>query len=80
MEKPQIDFTQPMTFHNALLNFALSLACMMVALRDVASFRDEPDEALVNAVNLLCSMLEDAHNEAMVLAEELEKKFSKSLL
>jgi hypothetical protein len=80
MEKPQIDFTQPMTFHNALLNFALSLACMMVALRDVASFRDEPDEALVNATNLLCSMLEDAHNEAMVLAEELEKKFSKSLL
>mgnify|MGYP006276263939 FL=1 len=80
MEKPQIDFTQPMTFHNALLNFALSLACMMVALRDEASFRDEPDEALVNAVNLLCSMLEDAHNEAMVLAEELEKKFSKSLL
>ena len=80
METPQIDFTQPMTFHNALLNFALSLACMMVALRDVASFRDEPDEALVNATNLLCSMLEDAHNEAMVLAEELEKKFSKSLL
>ena len=80
MEKPQIDFTQPMTFQNALQNFALSLACMMVALRDEASFRDEPDEALVNAVNLLCSMLEDAHNEAMVLAEELEKKFSKSLL
>ena len=80
MEKPQIDFTQPMTFQNALQNFALSLACVMVALRDVASFRDEPDEALVNATNLLCSMLEDALNEAMVLAEELEKKFSKSLL
>jgi hypothetical protein len=80
MEKPQIDFTQPMTFQNALQNFALSLACVMVALRDVASFRDEPDEALVNAVNLLCSMLEDAHNEAMVLAEEQEKKFSKPLL
>ena len=80
MEKPQIDFTQPMTFQNALQHFALSLACVMVALRDEASFRDEPDEALVNAVNLLCSMLEDAHNEAMVLAEELEKKFSKSLL
>jgi hypothetical protein len=80
MKTPQIDFTQPMTFQNALQNFALSLACMMVALRDEASFRDEPDEALVNATNLLCSMLEDAFNEAMVLAEELEKKFSKSLL
>ena len=80
MKTPQIDFIQPMTFQNALQNFALSLACMMVALRDEASFRDEPDDAIVNAANLLCSMLEDSHHEAMVLAEEQEKKFSKPLL
>ena len=76
MEKPQIDFTQPMTFQNALQHFALSLACVMVALRDEASFRDEPDEALVNAVNLLCSMLEDAHNEALSLMNQIEQRIA----
>ena len=76
MEKPQIDFTQPMTFQNALQNFALSLACVMVALRDVASFRDEPDEALVNATNLLCSMLEDALNEALSLMNQIEQQIA----
>jgi hypothetical protein len=80
MERPQIDFTQPMTFQNALQNFALSLACVMVALRDEASFRDDPDNRILNAANLLCSMLDDSHRESMVLAEKLERKFSKSLL
>ena len=74
MEKPQIDFTQPMTFQNALQNFALSLACVMVSLRDEASFRDEPDDASLNAVNLLCSMLEDAHSEALSLMEQIERR------
>ena len=69
-----------MTFQNALQNFALSLACVMVALRDEASFRDDPDNRILNAANLLCSMLDDSHLESMVLVEKLERKFSKSLL
>ena len=76
MEKPQIDFTQPMTFQNALQNFTLSLACVMVALRDEASFRDEPDDAIVNAANLLCSMLEDAHNDARSLVNQIEQRIA----
>lgn len=74
MERPQIDFTQPITFQNALQNFALSLACVMIALRDEASFRDEPDDASLNAVDLLCSMLEDAHNEALSLKNQIERR------
>jgi hypothetical protein len=72
MDAPQIDFTQPMTFQNALQNFALSLAFVMVALRDEAAFREEPDEAILNAANLLCAMLEDSHREATKLAAWME--------
>ena len=76
MEKPQIDFTQPMTFQNALQNFALSLACVMVALRDEAAFREEPDQATLNAANVLCAMLEDSYREAMELAAGMERRWS----
>ena len=72
MDAPQIDFTQPMTFQYALQNFALSLAFVMVALRDEAAFREEPDEAILNAANLLCAMLEDSHREAIKLAAGME--------
>ena len=74
MDAPQIDFTQPMIFKNALQHFALSLAFVMVALRDEAAFREEPDEAIVNAANLLCSMLEDSYREAMELAAGMERR------
>jgi hypothetical protein len=74
MEKPQIDFTQPMTFQNALQNFALSLACVMVALRDEVNFGEDRDHALLTAANLFCSMLEDAHPEAVALMNKLERK------
>ena len=76
MDAPQIDFTQPMTFQNALQNFALSLAFVMVALRDEAAFREEPDEAILNAANLLCSMLEDSHREATKLAAGMEGRWN----
>lgn len=69
-----IDFTQPMTFQSALQNFILSLACVMVALRDEAAFRDEVDYATLNAANLYCSLLEDSHREAMALVDGMEKR------
>ena len=78
MEKPQIDFSKPPIFLNALEHYALALAHVMVAMRDEASFREEPDQALVNAAHLFCSMLEDAHREAMMLADRLEARASKS--
>lgn len=74
MDAPQIDFTQLMTFQYALQNFALSLAFVMVALRDEAAFREEPDEAILNAANLLCAMLEDSHREATKLAAGMERR------
>ena len=77
MDTPQIDFTRPMTFQNAMQNFALSLAFVMVALRDEAAFRDEPDDAILNAANMLCAMLEDAHREATKLASGMERRFVK---
>ena len=59
MDTPQIDFTKPMTFQNAMQNFALSLAFVMVALRDEAAFREEPDQATLNAANVLCVVLSE---------------------
>lgn len=77
MDTPQIDFTQPMTFQNAMQNFALSLAFVMVALRDEAAFREGPDDAILNAAHLLCAMLEDSHREATQLASGMEGRFVK---
>ena len=74
MEKPAYDFKRPMTFLNALESFTLALGCVMVALRDEAAFREEPDEAIVNAANLLCAMLEDGHREATKLAAGMERR------
>ena len=72
MDTPQIDFTQPMTFQNAMQHFALSLAFVMVALRDEAAFREDRDDAILNATHLLCAMLEDSHREATQLARGME--------
>jgi len=60
LETPKIDFSKPMTFQNALETFTLSLAFVMVALRDEVSFREEPDQAVIQAAFLFCSLLEDA--------------------
>jgi hypothetical protein len=76
MDTPQIDFTKPMTFQNALESFTLALAFVMVALRDEAAFRDEPDQATLNAANMLSAMLEDSYREAMELAAEMERRWS----
>ncbi len=76
MEKPAYDFKRPMTFLNALESFTLALGCVMVALRDEAAFRDEPDDAILNATHLLCSMLEDSYREAMELAAGMERRWS----
>ncbi|MBM3636562.1 MAG: hypothetical protein FJX04_05635 [Alphaproteobacteria bacterium] len=70
----QIDFTRPMTFQNAMQNFALSLAFVMVALRDEAAFREEPDDAILIAAHLLCPMLEDSHREAVVLTKTIDQR------
>ena len=72
MDTPKIDFSKPMTFQNALETFTLSLAFVMVALRDEVSFREEPDQETLNAAYLLCSLLEDSHREAMALVEGME--------
>jgi hypothetical protein len=77
MDTPAYDFNRPMTFQNAMQNFALSLAFVMVALRDEAAFREEPDQATLNAANVLCSMLEDSYREAMELAAGMERRFVK---
>ena len=77
MDKPAYDFNRPMTFLNALESFTLALGCVMVALRDEAAFRDEPDQATLNAVFMLCAMLEDSYREAMELAAEMERRFVK---
>lgn len=77
MEKPAYDFKRPMTFLNALESFTLALAFVMVALRDEAAFREEPDQATLNAANVLCAMLEDSYREAMELAAEMERRFVK---
>ena len=48
MEKPQFDFSKPMTFLNALEHQAFAQSRVMVALGDEVSFREEPDYALLN--------------------------------
>ena len=76
MDKPTYDFNRPMTFLNALESFTLALSCVMVALRDEAAFREEADQATLNATNMLCAMLEDSYREAMELAAEMERRWS----
>ncbi|MFM8607576.1 MAG: hypothetical protein ACKOBC_06385 [Hyphomicrobiales bacterium] len=78
MDTPYIDFSKPMTFQNALQHFALALAFVMVALRDEAAFRDEPDQASLNAAHLFCSMVEDALTDAEAVVERMEGLASKS--
>ena len=80
METPQIDFSNPMTFQNALQNFTLSLACVMVALRDEAKFREEADQATLNAACIFCSLLEDSHREAIALVDGMERRFKLDVL
>ena len=74
MDKPAYDFNRPMTFLNALESFTLALGCVMVALRDEAAFRDEPDQATLNAVFMLCAMLEDSYREAVVLTKIIDQR------
>ena len=74
MEQPHYDFNRPMTFLNALESFTLALSCVMVALRDEAQFREEPDQAHLNAAHMLASMLEDAQAEASVLSDVIERR------
>ena len=74
VKMPQIDFTKPMTFLNALESFSLALNGAMVALRNEAEFHEQSDQVAVNAVNLFASMLEDAHAEVSVLSDRLERR------
>jgi hypothetical protein len=74
MEQPRYDFNRPTTFLNALESFSLALNCVMVALRDEAQFREEPDQAHLNAAHMLASMLEDARTEASVLSDVIERR------
>lgn len=80
METPQIDFSNPMTFQNALQNFTLSLACVMIALRDEANFREKADQATLNAACIFCSLLEDSHREAIALVDGIERRLIKPSL
>ena len=41
---------------------------------DEAAFHDNHDHAMLDAASLLCSTLEDAHEEAMRLTERLERR------
>ena len=77
MDKPAYDFNRPMTFLSALESFTLALGCVMVALRDEAAFREEADQATLNAANMLCAMLEDSYREAMELAAGMEGRVVK---
>ena len=80
METPQIDFSNPMTFQNALQNFTLSLACVMIALRDEANFREKADQSTLNAACIFCSLLEDSHREAIALVDGMERRFKLDVL
>jgi len=68
------DFKKPMTFYQALEQFALAHQCVMVALRDEAEFHDDGDPAILNVAGLFCSMIEDTHHEAEALLTKLEKR------
>lgn len=68
------DFTQPMTFLNALHQYTMAFNCVMVALRNESNFHDEGDHAVLNAATVFCAMLEDAHPEALALTHKLERR------
>ena len=68
------DFETPHSLKDAFQRFALELTCMMVWLRDEAAFHDNHDHAVLDAASLLCSTLEDAHEEAVRLTERLERR------
>ena len=68
------DFEPPRSLKDAFQRFALELTCMMVWLRDEASFHDNHDHTVLDAASLLCSTLEDAHEEAVRLTERLERR------
>ena len=76
MEQPHYDFIRPTTFLNALESFSLALSCVMIALRDEAQFREEPDQAHLNAAHMLASMLQDAQAEASALSDVIERRMS----
>ena len=76
MEQPFYDFSKPPTFINALAQFSLALHCVMVALRDEAQFREEPNQVHLNAAHMLTSMLEDAQVEAASLSDVIERRVS----
>jgi len=71
---PQSPFDKPLTFLNALEHFTLALTCVMVALRDEANFQENGDRRISDAAHLLCSSLEDAHAEAVLLAGKVERR------
>lgn len=71
---PPSPFDKPMTFLNALEHFSLALTCVMVALRDEAQFHESGDHRVSDAAHLLCSSLEDAHAEAVLLAGKVEER------
>ena len=71
---PRYDFEKPMTFLNALEQYALAHQSVMTALRDEVNFGEDRDHALLTAVNLFCSMLEDSHAEAVALMNTLERR------
>ena len=74
MEMPSYDFKKPMTFLNALEQYALAHQSVMTALRDEVNFGEDSDHAILTAANLFCSMLEDAHPEAVALMNKLERR------
>lgn len=73
---PQYDFSKPMTFLNALEQYALAHQAVMVALRNEVNFGEACDHALLNAANLFCSMLEDAQPEVDELTSKIERRVS----
>ncbi len=70
----QIDFKTPMTFLNTLEPFAFALNCALVALRDEVQFQEQGNQAVVGAAAMFSSMLEDAHTEALMLGDQLERR------
>ena len=73
---PQYDFNSPMTFMNALEQFALAHQCVMVALRNEVNFGEDRSQAVLNGANLFCSILEDTHIETVELTNQLERRVS----
>jgi len=71
---PHFDFNEPMTFTNALEQFALAHQAVMVALRNEANFGEDRDHAVLNAATLFCSMLEDTHPEVLELTRKIERR------